>query len=173
MTMTVQRKRRCVCVRLYVPVPASGLEWPFIITVNSLSCPVSRSAVSPVQSRPGDCVCPSVCQFSYFQNLISARSHSHPVDYILISITSTQRWSCKSHHFIFDWLVFTPLLNERVRHKHWAPLERFYSHQPVIWLLFDTFITFIHKLYAASPTNYHEIVSLSCCRIEQFILKIF
>lgn len=28
---------------------------------------------------------------SYFQNLISARSHSHLVDYILISITSTQR----------------------------------------------------------------------------------
>lgn len=25
-----------------------------------------------IQSRPGDAVCPSVCQFTYFQNLISA-----------------------------------------------------------------------------------------------------
>ncbi|KAG7220888.1 hypothetical protein INR49_017738, partial [Caranx melampygus] len=35
--------------------------------------------------------CPSVCQFSYFQSLISAQSHSHPVDHISIYINSAQR----------------------------------------------------------------------------------
>lgn len=56
-------------------------------------------------------VCPSVCQFSYFQNLISARlSHSHPIEPIFISECMEMNPASRLH-ILFDWLeLSSPLL---------------------------------------------------------------
>lgn len=74
-------------------------------------------------------VCPSVCQSCYFQNLISAWSHSNTLDHVVISFTAAQRWTCKSPFHI------SLHANERVRHKYWSLFGACCSHQTDVWLL--------------------------------------
>lgn len=62
-------------------------------------------------------VCPSVCQLSYFQNLISARlSHPHRLEHISISQCTEIRLASR-HHVQFDLISITIIL-QVVGHKH-------------------------------------------------------